>query len=46
MRSIDDPDAVKPDDWDEDAPEEIEDPEATMPEVCNHRKACVSVAIC
>ena len=27
-----DPDAVKPDDWDEDAPREIEDDEAEKPE--------------
>ena len=29
---IDDPEASKPDDWDEDAPEEIVDATATMPE--------------
>ena len=29
---IDDPEASKPDDWDEDAPEEIVDATASMPE--------------
>ena len=29
---IPDPDAVKPEDWDEDAPQKIPDPDATKPE--------------
>ena len=29
---IPDPDAVKPDDWDEDAPAKIEDPDAVKPD--------------
>ena len=32
LRRIADPEAVKPDDWDEDAPLEIEDTEAEKPE--------------
>ena len=29
---IPDPEAVKPDDWDEDAPQKIEDPDAVKPD--------------
>lgn len=32
MCRIPDPEAVKPEDWDEDAPQKIPDPDATKPE--------------